>query len=79
MRDRKRIEEGLGADQKIGSLTSDLDTLFELAREGERVEGDIERELKPYAELLEKLETEMLLSGEMDPAVSVISSDTSSR
>ena len=25
MRDRKRIEEALGADQKIGSLTSDLD------------------------------------------------------
>jgi peptide chain release factor 2 len=64
MRGRKRIEEAIGADQKIGSLTSDLDTLFELAREGERVEGEIGLALKPYSELLEKLETEMLLSGE---------------
>ena len=41
MRDRKRIEEALAHDQKIGSLTSDLDTLFELAREGERMEAEI--------------------------------------
>jgi peptide chain release factor 2 len=72
MRDRKRIEEALGADQKIGSLTSDLDTLFELAREGERVEGEIARELKPYSELLEKLETEMLLSGENDAKSAIV-------
>jgi peptide chain release factor 2 len=66
MRDRKRIEEAIGADHKIGSLTSDIDTLFELAREGEKVEGEIARELKPYSALLEQLETEMLLSGEND-------------
>ena len=46
MRDRKRIEEALGADRKIGALTDDLDTLFELAREGERVEPEILRELQ---------------------------------
>jgi peptide chain release factor 2 len=72
MRDRKRLEEALGSDSKIGSLTSDLDTLFELAREGERVEGDIARELKPYSELLEKLETEMLLSGENDARSAIV-------
>ena len=72
MRHRKRIEEALGADRKIGSLTSDLDTLFELAREGERVEGEIARELKPYSELLEKLETDMLLSGENDAKSAIV-------
>src|SRR5262245_4359726 len=72
MRERKRIEEALGADHRIGSLTSDLDTLFELAREGERVEGDIARELKPYSELLEKLETGMLLSGENDARSAIV-------
>jgi peptide chain release factor 2 len=72
MRDRKRIEEALGADRRIGVLTDDLDTLFELAREGERVEGDIARELKPFSELLEKLETEMLLSGENDPKSAIV-------
>jgi len=47
-------------------MTSDLDTLFELAREGEDVAGDIERELKTFGERLERLETEMLLSAEND-------------
>ena len=32
--------------RKIAGLTSDLDTLFELAREGENVNGDIEREIR---------------------------------
>jgi len=72
MRDRKRIEEAIGSDRQIGSLTEDLDTLFELAREGERVNGDIERALKPYSELLEKLETEMLLAGENDSKSAIV-------
>src|SRR5204863_1284811 len=72
MRDRKRIEEALGADRQIGDLTDDLDTLFELAREGERVEPEIARELKPFSELLEQLETEMLLSGENDSKSAIV-------
>jgi peptide chain release factor 2 len=72
MRDRKRIEEALAQDQKIGSLTSDLDTLFELAREGERMETEIAQELRPYSELLERLETEMLLSGENDSKSAIV-------
>ncbi len=46
MQDRKRLEEQIGQDAKITSLTSDLDTLFELAREGENVNGDLEREMQ---------------------------------
>ena len=72
MRGRKRIEEAIEADQKIGALTSDLDTLFELAREGERMEDEIALALKPYSELLEKLETEMLLSGENDSKSAIV-------
>ena len=66
MQDRKRLERFLGEEQAVASMTSDLDTLFELAREGEDVAGDIERELKTYGERLERLETEMLLSAEND-------------
>ncbi|HEY7390122.1 MAG TPA: peptide chain release factor 2, partial [Bryobacteraceae bacterium] len=40
--------------------------LFELLREGENVNGDIEREMREYGALLEKVETAMLLSGEND-------------
>jgi peptide chain release factor 2 len=66
MQERKRLERFLGEEQAVASMTSDLDTLFELAREGEDVAGDIERELKTYGERLERLETEMLLSAEND-------------
>ncbi len=47
-------------------MLSDIDTMFELQREGEDVAGEIEQELSKFAERLEKLETEMLLSGEND-------------
>jgi peptide chain release factor 2 len=66
MQERKRLEQAITSDDRVRALTDDLDTLFELAREGETVEGDIERELKPYGDFLEKLETAMLLSGEND-------------
>jgi peptide chain release factor 2 len=64
MQDRKRLEEQIDQDTKILALTSDLDTLFELAREGENVNSDIERDMHSFAGHLEKLETKMLLSGE---------------
>ena len=60
MQDRKRLEEAIANDVQIAGMTDDLDTLFELAREGESVSGDIERELKRYSEVLGKLETGML-------------------
>ncbi len=73
MRERKRIEEALGSDEKIPACS--LPTSIhcsKLAREGERVESDIARELKPYSELLEKLESGMLLSGENDAKSAIV-------
>jgi peptide chain release factor 2 len=64
MKDRKRLEEAIDQDRQISGMTSDLDTLFELGREGEAVEPEITANLKAYASLLDKLETDMLLSGE---------------
>src|SRR6266404_1406987 len=72
MQERKRLEEQISEDQRIASLTSDLDTLFELAREGESVNGDIEREMRGFAGQLEKLETRMLLSGENDARHAIV-------
>ena len=66
MQERKRLEINIGNEQRIASLTSDLDTLFELAREGENVNGDIERDLQSFAQFVERVETHMLLSGEND-------------
>jgi peptide chain release factor 2 len=66
MQERKRLEEAINSDDQIASATDDLDTLFELGREGESVEPDITRALKTYDEILNHLETQMLLSGEND-------------
>jgi peptide chain release factor 2 len=72
MQERKRLEESITEDDRVAALTSDLDTLFELAREGENVDGDIQRELRSYAELLERIETKMLLSGENDRRSAIV-------
>ena len=66
MQDRKRLEQGLADEAEVARLTSDLDTLFELAREGEDVLADLAREIKHFEERLETLETAMLLSGPND-------------
>jgi peptide chain release factor 2 len=72
MQDRKRLEQALDNDKRIGGMVSDLDTLFELAREGEDVAGDIQRDLNSFEGILEKLETEMLLSGENDHRSAIV-------
>ena len=66
MQDRKRLTEAIGTASEVERMTSDLDTMFELAREGENMTPDIERDLQAYAKHLETLEKAMLLSGEHD-------------
>jgi len=72
MQERKRLEEQIAQDVRISGLTSDLDTLFELAREGENVAGDLEREMRGLSAHLELLETQMLLAGENDSKSAII-------
>jgi len=66
MQDRKRLEEAIASEAEVSRLTSDLDTLFELGREGEDVSAELDREIQRYSERLEALETQMLLSGPND-------------
>jgi peptide chain release factor 2 len=66
MQDRKKLEQGLAEVAEVARMTSDLDTLFELAREGENVTVELEADMKKFAERLEVLETGMLLSGRND-------------
>jgi peptide chain release factor 2 len=72
MQDRKRLEEAIQQAASVVSATSDIDTLFELAREGESVVPDVEREMKALESKLENLETGMLLSGENDARNAII-------
>jgi peptide chain release factor 2 len=72
MQDRKRLEQGLADEAEVSRMTSDLDTLFELAREGEDVTAELEREMKKFSERLEILETGMLLSGRNDSKFAIL-------
>jgi peptide chain release factor 2 len=66
MQERKRLEQALADEADVETLTSDLDTLFELGREGENVTADLERDMRSFSVRLEQLETGMLLSGPND-------------
>ena len=72
MQERKRLEESIQHSTAVASTASDIDTLFELGREGEEVGGDIQREMKALGIKLEQLETGMLLSGENDARDAII-------
>jgi peptide chain release factor 2 len=66
LQERKRLEEAVSNDALIQRMTSDLETLFELSREGEPVAAEIEAEMSKLRRHLQELETAMLLSGEND-------------
>ncbi len=66
MQERKRLEDALSDAERIAAITSDLDTLFELAREGENVDDEIDRDLKSYLAHPREARDAMLLSGEND-------------
>ena len=72
MQQRKRLEEAIRDSEAVASTSSDIETLFELAREGENVDGDLEREMKAFEAKLEQLETGMLLSGENDARDAIV-------
>jgi peptide chain release factor 2 len=72
MQDRKRLEEQITQDAKISAMVSDVDTLFELGKEGESVLPELEREIRSLSGHLEKLETQMLLSGENDARSAIV-------
>ncbi len=66
MQRRKRLEEAIGQDRRISTMTSDIAALIELAREGEDVAAMLNGEFATFRSELEQLETAMLLSGEHD-------------
>ncbi|HYK34517.1 peptide chain release factor 2 [Alloacidobacterium sp.] len=72
MRDRKRIEERLASDDELVSRTGDIEAYFDLAREGEPVEPDLEREIQSLSEYVEKLEERTMLSGETDALNAIV-------
>jgi peptide chain release factor 2 len=72
MRERKRLEGQLAMDNELARRTGDIDAYFELAREGELVEPELEREIKSLSEYVEQLETRTMLSEETDPLNAIV-------
>ena len=72
MRERKRLEDLLATDSELVRRSEDISAYFELAGEGEDVEPDLRRELDALRGVLEKLETETLLSGETDARNAIV-------
>jgi peptide chain release factor 2 len=66
LQQRKRLEEEIGKEQELSRLVGDLEAFFDLAAEGEDVQAELAEELQRTREVVERLETAMLLSGEND-------------
>ena len=66
MRERKRLEDALATEKDLSRRSEDITAYFDLAREGENISADLRRELDQLRDIVEKLETETLLSGESD-------------
>jgi peptide chain release factor 2 len=72
MRERKRLENLVAADEELVRRTGDIEAYFELAREGEDVLADLERDIKDLAAFHEDLEARTMLSGETDPLNAIV-------
>jgi peptide chain release factor 2 len=72
MRDRKRLEGLVSNDEELVRRTGDIEAYFELAREGEDVLADLERDIKALSTFSEDLEAKTMLSGEADPLNAIV-------
>ena len=59
-------------DAELARRTGDIEAYFELAREGEAVEPELEREITSLGEYAEELESRTMLSGETDPLNAIV-------
>jgi peptide chain release factor 2 len=72
MREKKRLEHVLATEADLVRRGDDIHAYFELAREGENVEADLRRDIDSLRELVDKLETESLLSGPNDALNAIV-------
>ena len=72
MRDKKRLEALVRDDDELVRRTGDIDAYFELAKEGEDVLADLEREIKALGTFAEDLEARTMLSGEADSLNAIV-------
>jgi peptide chain release factor 2 len=72
MREKKRVEEALATDAELIRRNGDIVAYLELAHEGEKVDADLQREIVGLQQLVDRLETETLLSGGNDARNAIV-------
>ena len=72
MREKKRLEDMLANEADLIRHSDDISAYFDLAREGESVAADLRREIDSLRQLVDRLETETLLSGENDARNAIV-------
>ncbi len=72
MRDKKRLEVMVADDEELVRRSEEITTYFELAKEGEDVLTEIEREIQALAAFAEELEARTMLNGEADPLNAIV-------
>jgi peptide chain release factor 2 len=72
MREKKRLENMLSTEADLNRRSDDISAYFDLAREGENVDADLRREIDTLRQLVDRIETETLLSGENDARNAIV-------
>jgi len=72
MREKKRLEDMLSNEASLIRHGDDISAYLDLAREGESVDTDLRREIDSLRQLVDRLETETLLSGENDARNAIV-------
>ncbi|HTR68442.1 MAG TPA: peptide chain release factor 2 [Terriglobales bacterium] len=72
MREKKRLEDVLATESDLARRGEDISAYFDLAREGEAVDADLRREIDALRQLVDRVETETLLSGENDARNAIV-------
>ncbi len=72
MREKKRLEGLLATEAELVRRDGDISAYFDLAREGESVDSDLRHEIQALRDLVDRLETETLLSGPNDALNAIV-------
>ena len=72
MRDRKRVETLLAEDAALQRRMDDIAAYFDLVKEGEPVEDELQKEIQALTQYVEQLESKTMLSEETDPLNAIV-------
>jgi peptide chain release factor 2 len=72
MRERKRLQDVLATEDELVRREGDIQAYFDLAKEGETVEPELRTEIDALRQMVDRLETESLLSGENDARNAIV-------